>query len=679
MKQKLRHNDQFKYKDISVRRDGMRLILTTSRLQRELALEQGIPITQKLVTAGGQALAEANLGADFSFIGINLPGGSGNVQMRPVRVDVEAVGASWRDGEHVRVDLTMRESIQKVSFVRSYFHYPDLPVCAVETRIRSAVTPNIYWSHRRKLEPQGPPAFMESCADRIRLAPGFLPVRSVEFQGRTDYGNDPVIEHSLGVDTTTTNGNLLFCESPEFDLFLLQEAPPSAERRDFEDHDFRIEERGDIRSCGWGIFPSELRPGKTLSSYRHVIGWAPAGQSTAALKTYLRIRFPQNADRDHSVMVNPWGVGSFPSLVNEQFLLEEIAAAADLGATHYQIDDGWQKGRSLAELVRQNRSISPDFWDISKPHLPHGFRTLHQEAVKRGIELALWVAPSYNCEYRDAMILADRLFNLHQQYGFRMFKIDAVKIRSKEAEDRLRGMLETLRSRSHGEILFNLDTTNGQRPGYFCFLEYGNIFLENRYVCHNFGVGYHPEETLRNLWMLSRYVRSQVLQIEIPDPCAVRHEFYREGGRSAPDIYPPAYWAVIAFFANPLLWFAPSLLDAKTASIYRKIIALHLSHRKEIFAGNIHPMGTMPNGKSLTGFISHDATRSAGWVLLFREIDSVHASASIALPADVKIAPNAVWTLVDSSESPCEVRMTEEMLSVHMEIPGSYGLLRYEC
>jgi len=676
MTKKLQKKDHFQYKDISVRRDGMRLSLATSRILRELSLERGVPITERLETSDGQHLAGQNPGPDFSFIGINLPGGPGIVEMRPIRIEVTVVPASWRDGEHVRVNLYLYERVQKVSFVRTYILYPGLPVCGVETEIRSSVSPNIYWSHRRGLNIQVSQDFLESCADRFHLAEGLIPTRSVEFQGRTDYGNTLVIDHPMTRETTTANGNLLFCESKNFDLFVLQEAPPSSERRDFEEHDFRIENETDLRTCNWGIFPSELCAGKALRSYRHVVGWSRPGESERELKVYLRTRFSQKPDRDFSVMVNPWGVGTFPSLVNEAFLLEEIAAAADLGATHYQIDDGWQKGRSLAELNRQNRSLTADFWDISITHLPRGFEPLHQASLERGIELALWVAPSYNCEYRDARVLAERLFTFHQQFGIRMFKIDAVKIRSKESEDRLAEMLDTLRSRSDGEIFFNLDTTNGQRPGYFHFLEYGNIFLENRYVCHDFGVGYHPEETLRNLWTLSKYVRPQVLQIEIPDPGAVHYEFYRKTGRSAPDVYAPDYWAAIALFSNPLLWLAPSRLSPETASVYRKMVALHLQYRDEIFAGEIFPIGSLPDGSAITGFLSYEASREDGWLLIFREIESKSAAASVPLPPGITFPRNAAWSRMASSESDCSVQISGGNLSVHLEMPGSWGLFR---
>ena len=62
-----------------------------------------------------------------------------------------------------------------------------------------------------------------------------------------------------------------------------------------------------------------------------------------------------------------------------------------------------------------------------------------------------------------------------------------------------------------GQAVFNLDVTAGLRWGYHYGNEYGNIFLENRYTDWS---NHYPHWTLRNLWMLSRTVPPQNLQIE---------------------------------------------------------------------------------------------------------------------------------------------------------------------
>ncbi|MCF6176537.1 MAG: alpha-galactosidase [Victivallaceae bacterium] len=618
--------DIFTHKKINICYKDDLLSITNGLCKRIVDLSDDYSSTISLKNSDGTEFADKSESADFSFIGINMPTSTHKTEYKLSVVEVKLCKASIFDAEHVRINLTMTENIQSITFVRSYLIFSDMPIIAVENSIRSNVSSNIYWSHRDGLNDKRnyPPEFLESSADTIRLNKDITPVKAVEFQGRTDYTNDLVIEHMLAVGDI--NGNLLFCENSDSGMFLLQEAPPSSERRDFEAHDFRVTEDNMLFSCGWGIAPEELIPGKSFTSYRHLVGFYAKGEEQLILKRYLKQRFPQNPDKDFSIMVNPWGIGGFPELVNEQFILEEIKTSAAIGATHYQVDDGWQTGRALQEIVLNNRCVTPEFWTVSKPHLPHGFKNIHDASLKHGIELALWVAPSCNQEYRDWESMADILFGFYQQYGIRMFKIDAVMIRTKLAEENLEHLVKTLRERSAGKIIFNFDTTNGQRPGYFMFLEYGNIFLENRYV-YGAGIGYHPEDTLNNLWTLSKYTRTQTLQIEIPAHEDVNHTFYSARSRMQPDLYSAEYWAAIALFANPLLWLAPSAISEQLIETYRKMMDLHLKYRERIFAGDIFPVGQEPNGSAITGFISHNDTEDSGMLLLFRELNgqkSIH-------------------------------------------------------
>lgn len=306
--------------------------------------------------------------------------------------------------------------------------------------------------------------------------------------------------------------------------------------------------------------------------------------------------------------------------------MNELKAAGEIHATHYQIDDGWQKGRALQELSLNNRHIQREFWDISEEQLPNGLDNLVNFARKNNVETALWVAPSYNCEYRDWQDFSEILFDFYKKYNIKMFKIDAVKIRTKEAEDNLEMIFKTLRERSNGEIFFNHDTTNGQRPGYFMFLEYGNIFLENRYLHRKAKLPYHPESTLKNLWNLAKYVRPQVLQIEVPNPHIIDYSAYEENQLFAPDVYPPEYWFAIAMFANPLMWLAPSQLPENIKKTFRELIDLHLKFRQQIFEGEVYPIGNEPDGKSITGFISINADGTKGFILLFRELEAAESA-----------------------------------------------------
>jgi hypothetical protein len=679
--QEITSTQSFTYKDIKVELKEHRLLIENSRLARLFELKHAVPQTISLKDkSSGAELAAQHDHGDFSFAGINMPHNlRGRTEYRLGKITASVVEESIFDAEHICVKLKIHEDIQQVSFTRKYFIYPDLPYLASQTGIISKVTPLMYWTRRggmykTDLYKQHSPATLESCEDSLKLSDNLHPAKAVEFAGRTDYTHDHVFEHEN--PAAMFNGNLLFCENTSGDgLLFLQEAPLSGERRDFEEYDFRIDEKNTVHSCCWGINAHEVSPEKELFSYRHVLVLYQAGDAITSLKNYLKTRFPQNPQRDYSVTVNPWGSGGFPSLVSEQFLIDEINASGALGATHYQVDDGWQKGRALSEMIGNNRHMTREFWDFSREHLPNGFDHIATAAKDAGVELALWMAPSCNCEYRDWREFADIVYDYYCRYNIRMFKIDAVMTRTKEAEDNLEKMVRHLRERSKGEIFFNFDTTNGQRPGYFLFLEYGNIFLENRYVCHSWGLGYHPETTLRCMWRLTKYIRPQTLQIEIPDFKAINREFYAEKKRLQPDIYPADYWAAVPLFSNPLIWLAPSRLDPEVAEIYRKLIKLHLEYRDQIFAGEIYSIGQEPDGSSICGFQSHNAASGSGFLVFYRENN---AAPSAQIQSAVALNGNLAVTHIAGSSNSSVAQNTENELTVTMDKSCSFTFYFYK-
>ena len=88
-----------------------------------------------------------------------------------------------------------------------------------------------------------------------------------------------------------------------------------------------------------------------------------------------------------------------------------------------------------------------------------------------------------------------------------------------------------------------------RRGGYHYFNEYGNLFLENRYTDWQ---NYYPYTTLRNLWMLSKYVPAAKIQIE----------FLTNGGMLTNTrgyvwtcYYSFDYLFAITMAAQPLAWF----------------------------------------------------------------------------------------------------------------------------
>jgi len=80
-------------------------------------------------------------------------------------------------------------------------------------------------------------------------------------------------------------------------------------------------------------------------------------------------------------------------------------------------------------------------------------------------------------------------------------------------------------------------------------------------------------------------------------------------------------------FANPLLWFAPSLAKNTTRREFKTMLTLYRQHRPEIFAGQIVPVGQEPNGQAISGFLA-----DTGFLLVFREKGCLEEQATLAIP-----------------------------------------------
>ena len=608
------------WEDIRICRNENLLILENSRIRRELDLSKGAPRTISLRTASGMELAsEENPVCDIGFIGMNEPGRTDTPwhlkSIRCIRKQQDLFEA-----QRMIVEISMEEPLSRSCYQKNYILYPRISAIGMECSIRTKVMPNFYWTHRNKIRQ---PGFLESIGDSLRLASSVAPRQSVEFRGRSDEEPVPVLEHPVSSNEIT--GNLLYCDNGSgIGLLFLQEAPPSMERRDWESYDFRFDpETQVIRSCTWGIAPEDIQNGnRTYRSFRHVLlVYQDEAEKKNVLKHYLAQRYDSSAF--YSITVNPWGCGRFPSLVSPDFLKQECKAAAETGATHYQFDDGWQRGNGLPQMTRENHHITLDFWKL-RENLEKTFPKIIHDCKKNGIQPALWFAPSENVEYRDWRNSAELLWKLHRKFGINCFKIDAVRLRTLEAERNLRSLLTFLRKKSNGKIFFNLDVTAGQRFGYFQFLEFGNLFLENRYLFTSGNNSYHPEKTLRALWLLAKYTRPQSLQIEVPYPKDYLARVSADDKPAQPDCckYPLEYWIAVSMFANPLLWFAPSMIPKNIRKVYRQMMELHLRIRGRLFAGEIYPIGEKPSGKSISGLIS-----TSGFAIFFREINARHETA----------------------------------------------------
>ena len=443
-------------------------------------------------------------------------------------------------------------------------------------------------------------------------------LEAVEFFDVTDRFNTLVRPvHALSYRDCLYRGNLLFAENTEKEagFFMLKEAPTSNVQLYYPGGDYLVSE-GTFRMVGLGVDSADIKTDEWTKAYSYVTGTFRSGekQKRRALRNYqMRIR-PFLEDRDEMVMLNTWGDRGQDTRVNEAFCLKELELAAKLGVTHFQIDDGWQAGRSANSAYGgsfKNIWDNPDYWTPDPDRFPNGLAPIVKRGKELGIEVCLWFNPSIQHDYADWQKDADALIALYKKYGIRTFKIDGTFFDNKLAESRLRSLYNRVMEATGWKAVLNLDATAGRRGGYFFFNEYGNIFLENRYT--DWG-NYYPYWSLRNLWMLSRYVAPQSLQIEFLNKWRNKEKY--AGDKFAPSTYSFDYLFAITMAAQPLAWFEASNLPDE-AFPTGGVIQKYKTVQHDFHTGYVFPVGDEPSGKSWCGFQSVKDRK--GYFLLFRE------------------------------------------------------------
>ncbi len=553
---------------------------------------------------------------------------------------IEKIENSKKYHQHLRV--TVIAQFDSLWFKRIFKLYPDSKAIACDTYIKGQ--PQNDWTVYNKKGRISTPVFE-------RLSPKGIHwnTKTVEFFDRTDDHNNLVRESKQLVFTKQSRqkGNLFFLES-EFSnqaLFVLKEAPNSEAQIAFPGCDFvsfqTKDHYLDLQVVGLNIAPDELLPDKWLRCSGFATGVAASDELSKllALKSYQRKIRVVDTERDEMLMMNTWGDLGQDANINEQFCNNEIEASKKLGLTHFQLDDGWQTGRT-ANSAEKGGSLNAiwqkqNYWAVDKNRFPNGLEPVIDKARENDIEIGLWFNPSHDNDYANWKSDAAVLINLYNTLGIRIFKIDGVIIGNKTAEMNFRSFLDTLMLSSDNNIMINLDVTGlAPRPGYHYFNEYGNVFLENRYTDW---VNYYPHWTLRNLWMLSKYIPAQNLQIEFLNKWR-NADKYCPDDVLAPINIPFDYQFVSTLIAQPLAWFEGSKLPEEAFSL-SELIGQYKKHMDALHKGHILPIGQEPSGTTWTGFQSV-VNQNEGYFLVLKEYNNepeklmktwLHPSAKIKL------------------------------------------------
>ena len=593
------------------------LTIENSQIKRSWLWNNGNLITCKLEDKrNGLAWQLRNNQPDLSLPGEEKEGGEASIR-------IEEVPASLQYTHHLRATVEYKAGNLQVRKILKI--YPDCPAIACELYLKGQASQKWIKALDNPADLQNIEKLTQNSQggnvpvmEQLMLEGKHWQLEAVEFFDVTDRFNTLVRPvHALSYRDCLYRGNLLFAENTEKEagFFMLKEAPTSNVQLYYPGGDYLVSE-GTFRMVGLGVDSADIKTDEWTKAYSYVTGTFRSGekQKRMALRNYqMRIR-PFLEDRDEMVMLNTWGDRGQDTRVNEAFCLKELELAAKLGVTHFQIDDGWQAGRSANSAYGgsfKNIWDNPDYWTPDPDRFPNGLAPIVKRGKELGIEVCLWFNPSIQHDYADWQKDADALIALYEKYGIRTFKIDGTFFDNKLAESRLRSLYNRVMEATGWKAVLNLDATAGRRGGYFFFNEYGNIFLENRYT--DWG-NYYPYWSLRNLWMLSRYVAPQSLQIEFLNKWRNKEKY--AGDKFAPSTYSFDYLFAITMAAQPLAWFEASNLPDE-AFPTGGVIQKYKTVQHDFHTGYVFPVGDEPSGKSWCGFQSVKDRK--GYFLLFRE------------------------------------------------------------
>jgi len=604
----------------SARLTGENLILENSRISRIFLWNNGNLITQTITDKQtGKTWSSASMNSDMSFPG--QPANTDDASFSSVIVPETPVKP-----EHLEATVICRSGNLEIK--RIFRIYPDCPAIACDIYLRGKAEKS--WIQQsfnpgdlqniEKLTESVNPEFVP-VLEKLELPGKHWQLNAIEFLDVTDRFNTLVKEtHALAYQDNIFRGNLLFATdmTSRDGLFILKESPTSNVQLAYPAGDF-LSNFGNIRMIGAGMQQSDLDPQQWKKAYGFVTGVFGGDEvnKLLALRNYQQHNRIRRPDRDEMIMMNTWGDRGQDTKVNEAFCLKELDACARLGITHFQLDDGWQSGRSANSAYEggsfDNIWQNPNYWKPDPEKFPGGLAPIVEKGKKLGIQISLWFNPSPDNQNSNWEKDADALISLYKQYGIRTFKIDGVRMPDKQSEINFRSLLDKVVKATDGQVVFNLDVTAGRRGGYNSFNEYGNIFLENRYTDWQ---NYYPYWTLRNLWMLSRYVPAQNFQIEFLNKWRNTDNYGDDP--FAPDKYSFDYLFAITMAAQPLAWFEGSNLP-KEAFAISPIIDSYKKVMTDFHSGVILPIGDEPSGKSWTGFQSQKTDSDHGYILIFRE------------------------------------------------------------
>lgn len=441
--------------------------------------------------------------------------------------------------------------------------------------------------------------------------------------------NENLTTHANSIEKLSANLFYLEDQFSHDGLLFLKEAPLPLERPVRSEYDLIRYKDQYFAFTGLGAGSAARRESYPFTTMVYQGGEVGRMKTLQAYQRNFRTYDPAH---DELIWHSIWGDRNRDGRMRESFLLAEMKRNAEIGIDHLYFIDGWQKGPSSNSVnaskggLWDNQWSRPDYWTPNPERFPNGFDSLVSLAHSKGFKTGMWYNPDRTNDYANWRKDTDVLLALHRKYGIDYFKYDGISFSTKTGETNIRNAMHRMVQESNGKVSIELDITGGNRPGYFSAMQYGFLFLENRYTDLR---RYYPHLTLRNLWQLSHYV----------DPRRLRMEFLNNERNAdkypndplAPAHYEADYLFAVTMFAKPMAWFETTGLSETYARKLKQIITVYKKHWHQIHEGAILPIGDEPRGFSWTGFQSQKTGSSEGYVVVFRELNE-NPSVSLVLP-----------------------------------------------
>lgn len=616
------YSQEFRYKDCLAKWSGEQLTIENSFLRRTWQIKNGLPVNVSLkdLSTGKEKLSGPSNGSSPAPEFLN------NQKFRSVKISADTVKPVVVEMTSLRVTVTTEYPTYTLHFF--YKIYPQTSAITSWIKIEQKTSLASQVSAGIAPENGGDETKGRSQTKQTDVNENFVlshvhhQLRVVTLYGQTDWSDNLVqVQSFLLTNPMSYNfqSNLFILEDQLSGdgLIFLKEAPLPQERPVKSEFDLQINAKNFLFT-GLGAGTDSVR-----ESYPFTVVLYQHGEkgSIKALQQYQRRFRNYDADRDELIWHSIWGDRNRDGRMSDKFLYKEMELDNDLGINHLYFIDGWQKGASSNSVnankggLWENQWSQKDYWAPNNERFPKGFDSLIAKAHRNGFKIGMWYNPDRTNDYANWEKDVAVLLNFYRLYGATYFKFDGVNFNTKLGESNLVKAMHRIVQETNGKAAIEIDITAGIRTGYFSAMQYGALFIENRYTDFR---RYYPHTTLRNLWQLSHYVDARRMRFEFLNN--ERNIKLYPNDPLAPALYSADYLFAITMFAKPMAWLETSGLSEQYKTNLKKIIPVYKRHWSAIHQGTIYPIGEEPTGFSWSGFQS-EVSDQTGYVVMFRDVN----------------------------------------------------------